>query len=157
MFAKLIMSEPVVTCRPEQSISEVLDILSDSHHRMLPVIDGDNKILGVVRAICLVEKIVPTYIGSGDLTSVAYAPDLGLLKKNYLAIVDKTVGDVMLEKPVIVRPDESLLSVSASLLAQQRFEYALVADEEMHLLGVISSNDVLRKLQEFKSDEQFDA
>ncbi len=157
MYAKLIMTEAVVTCRPDQTISEVFDILSESHHRMLPVVDGDNKILGVVRAICLLEKIVPTYIGSGDLTSVTYAPDFGLLKKNYLGILDHKVGDVMLEKPIIVRPDESLLSVAASLISLHRFEYALVADEEMHLLGVISSNDLLRKLQEFKADEAWDA
>lgn len=157
MDAKLIMTRPVVTCHPDQSIAEVLELLGSSHHRMLPVVDADNKVLGVVHTLCLLEKIVPTYIGSGDLTSVAYAPDIGLLKKNYLALLDHKVEEAMLTKPIIVRPDESLLSVTTSLLGQQRFEYALVADDDMHLLGVISSNDVLHRLHEIKRDERWDA
>jgi len=45
-----------------------------------------------------------------------------------------------------VSADESLLSVTAALITYDRFEYALVADDDEHLVGIISSSDILRRL-----------
>lgn len=157
MYANLIMTRDVVTCRPEQTVAEVLDLLREKSARMIPVVDVDNRILGAVNTLTLLSHLVPEYIVKGDLKSISYAPDLGLLRKHYREILDRPVSQVMNSDPTVVREDESMLSVAAALITYDRFEYALVIDADRKLTGVVSSSDILSRLSQLKPEEIFDA
>lgn len=157
MHASRIMARDLITCHPDQSVGEVIQLLHDKSVRMVPVVDENNKILGAVNTLTLLSCLVPKYIVQGDLESIPYAPDIGLLRKYYRKIVDRKISEVMDIDPTIVKADESLLSVAAALITYDRFEYALVADEDASLLGVIASSDILRRLSQLTSEESFDA
>jgi len=51
------------------------------------------------------------------------------------------------EKPLTVNRNESLLSVAASMISFTKHEYAMVVDDQHHLLGIISAGDVLDRMK----------
>lgn len=157
MHANLIMTKDVVSCQADQTVAEVIEMLRDRSVRMIPVVDAENRVLGAVNTLTLLAHLVPEYIVKGDLKSIPYAPDMGLLRKHYKAILGRKVSEVMNNDPTIVRPDESLLSVAAALLTYDRFEYALVAGADRKLVGVVASSDILATLSKLKPEEIFDA
>jgi len=146
MHARDIMTTDVVVCHPEQTVADIAAVLNEKSFRMIPVVDAERKILGAVNSLSVLASLVPSYIVTGDLKSIPYAPDIGLLRKHYENLLQSKVRDVMDDNPTIVSEDESLLSVTAALITYDRFEYALVADDDERLVGIISSSDILRRL-----------
>lgn len=146
MHAKNIMATDVVVCHPDQNVTDIVATLIEQPFRMIPVVDDDRTILGAVHTLSLLSSLVPSYIVTGDLKSIPFAPDFGLLRKHYHQLMNAKVVDVMDKKPTIVHADESLLSVTAALITYDRFEYVMVADPSGRLLGIISSSDILERL-----------
>ncbi len=151
------MTKDVISCRQDQKVSDIIDILNENSFRMIPIVDENNKILGALNTINLLSKLVPEYIVKGYLKSIPYAPDMGLLRKHYKQILNVEVAELMDRNPTIVHENESLLSVTAELITHDRFEYAMVANKENELVGIIASSDVLRCLGKFTHEELFDA
>jgi len=151
------MITDIVTCHQEQTVADIAAILNNNTFRMIPVVDAERKILGAVNTLSVLTSLVPDYIVAGDLKSIPYAPDIGLLRKHYENLLPNKVTDVMDKKPTIVHADDSLLSVAAALITFDRFEYALVADADDHLVGIISSSDILRRLEKEPQETSDDA
>ncbi|MDX8403381.1 MAG: CBS domain-containing protein [Mariprofundaceae bacterium] len=157
MHAGLIMTHDVITCHPDQKLADVIKILNKESFRMMPVVDEYNKIVGAVNTLAVLSKLVPEYIVKGYLKSIPYAPDMGLLRKHYKEILNVNVGDVMERNPTIVRENDSLLSVTAEVITYDRFEYAIVVNDNNELVGIIASSDILRSLSKFADEKIFDA
>jgi len=155
MLASRIMVRNPVTTRPNARVGDALKIMREGCFRVLPVVDGDGKVLGMFSTFSIIEHIVPEYIVSGDLVSVAYAPDIGVLRSKYPAVMDMRVEEAMTE-PLLIAEDESLLSIAASLVNFGRHEYALVVDKDQHLLGIVSAGDMLDRLRELGLDKPAD-
>jgi len=151
------MTKDLVVCHPDQTVFEVMNILREKSFRVLPVVDENNKILGAVNMLGMLSKLVPEYIVNGDLKSISFAPDMGVLRKHYKEIITHKVVDIMDKKPTVVGENESLLSVTAALITFDRFEYAFVANKENELLGIIAASDVVRNLAQFDPEVLFDA
>ena len=45
---KVVMTRKVVTCHPEDGLQMALDAMSEHQLRRIPVVDKDNKILGII-------------------------------------------------------------------------------------------------------------
>jgi CBS domain-containing protein len=45
---KAVMTRQVVTCHPEDDLQKALDAMSEHQLRRIPVVDKDNKILGII-------------------------------------------------------------------------------------------------------------
>lgn len=157
MKANLVMTKDLVVCHPDQTVLEVMNILRSKPFRVLPVVDENHKILGAVNMLGMLSKIVPEYIVHGYLKSVSFAPDMGMMRKHYLEIINHKVVDIMDTNPTIVGENESLLSVTASLINFDRFEYAFVVDKQNVLLGIIAASDVVRTLAKLDPEVLFDA
>ncbi len=147
MHAHKIMVTHPKSAQIDEKVGEVLMRMRSEHLRMLPVLSGAGRVEGVISTYSVMSHVVPEYIISGDLDAVPYAPDLGLLRKHFEELSERSVGEVM-EKALTVHADESLLSVSAALCASGKHEYALVVDEDTVLLGVISAGDILDRLRQ---------
>ncbi|HKI62382.1 MAG TPA: CBS domain-containing protein [Mariprofundaceae bacterium] len=146
MHANSIMVKKPTTAHVDESVAEVLVRMREKQLRMLPVLSDGGMVEGVISTHSILIHIIPDYIVSGDLDSVPYAPDIGLLRRHYDELAGKTVREVM-DKALLVHANDSLLSVSAALCTFGRHEYALVVDEDKVLLGVISAGDILDPLR----------
>jgi len=157
MLAERIMITTLVTAQVDECIRDVLTRMRQANLRMLPILDANQTVAGVVSTFSILSHVVPDYIVSGDLDQISYAPDMGVLHKHYCELADKSVATVMESAPLLVHKGESLLSVSASLLSSGKHEYALVVDDAQHLLGIISSGDLLAFLNSSKEGDTNDA
>jgi len=152
-----IMISDIVTCGPDEHVGAALDRLYDRGVRMLPVVDGDNRVLGIVSASSLLTKVAPEYIASGDLEPVHFAPDLGLLQRRFHELLPVSVSEVMGGRPAMIKGDESLLAATAELIAENSYGYLLVVDDEKRLQGIVSCNDILRAMRRYEQGGSTDA
>ncbi len=146
MLAENIMTTDLIVAKEDERVSTVFERMRKAKLRMLPVLDSNDRIAGVLSTFCVLQSIVPGYLISGDLSDISYAPDLGLLLRHYEEIDTQSISNVMNTTPLVVAHNESLLSVAASVCAYGRHEYAMVVDDEKRLLGVISAGDILDAL-----------
>jgi len=147
MLAENIMVTNIVTAHVDETVDVVLERMRDARLRMIPVLDSEKVIVGVVSTFSVLEKVVPSYIVTGDLNQISYAPDIGILLRHYDEISDLKVTEVMEEKPLTVNRGESLLSVAAAMITFTKHEYAMVVDNQKHLLGIVSAGDVLDRMK----------
>jgi len=126
MLAEKIMVTKITTAHIDDRVCDVLKCMRDAKLRMLPVVDDAGVVVGVVSI-------------SGDLNQISYAPDMGILRKHYLEVIEKDLLSVMETKPLF------------------KHEYALVVDEEKHLIGVISAGDILDRLDNIIEGVENDA
>jgi len=157
MFAERIMIKNPVTARQGERMKDVLFRMREAKLRMLPVLDDDGVVVGIVSTFSMLGAIVPDYIVSGDLNQISYAPDMGVLRRHYDELQSKKLIEMIDKEPLMLNPEESLLSVAASLIGFRKHEYALVVDEQKHLLGIISAGDILDAMDGLLSGEVTDA
>jgi len=152
MIAEHIMTTKIVATDLDERVKDVFTKMHSAKLRMLPVLNADGIIVGVVSTFSLLSHIVPDYLVSGDLHQISYAPDIGILKPHFEAVVNKPVAEVMDTNLLLVQPKESLISVSAALTEHDRHGYAMVVDKENKLLGVISAGDIINRLSQKASE-----
>ncbi|RMH59254.1 MAG: CBS domain-containing protein [Zetaproteobacteria bacterium] len=152
MIARKFMNRQVHSARIDERIRTVLARMRAERLRMIPVLDEAGCIKGIFSTFTVLERIMPPYIVEGDLDSVSYAPDMGMLSAHYAELSDKLVGEVMDTEPLIVHPEESLFAVAAELIRFGKHEFALVAGDRCHLEGIISAGDILNVLGDWQGD-----
>jgi len=157
MHAERIMTRKLVTIRPDLRVDKAMKKTSPAGHRILPVVDSQGEVKGVLSSASIIARLLPEYIASGELEDVSFVPDLGVLRKHYLQMKNHRVDECMDDRPVLVNPDESLLAVTAALVYNNENKCVLVVDEDKRLLGLITPSDVLRILSDLKLDETHDA
>ncbi|WP_038248251.1 CBS domain-containing protein [Ghiorsea bivora] len=156
MFAEKIMVTNVITAQEHELVGDVHAKMNREKLRMLPVIDKQGLVKGLLSTFSIMENIIPDYLISGDLNQISYAPDLGILCKRYEEVIRSPISDMVDTSPLLVGKDESLLSVAAAIASHGKHEYALVVDDNKKLLGVISAGDILNRLK-YKTSEVNDA
>ena len=157
MLAEQVMISDPHTAHIDELIEKVIVRMRNARLRMLPVTDHSGVVLGVISTFSILEHIVPNYLVSGDLNQISFAPDTGILRRQYDTYTDKQISEVMDPNPLLVSNDESLLSVAAAMISFGKHEYALVVDKQKKLLGIISAGDILDQLQTLKQDDRNDA
>ena len=156
MFAEKIMVTNVITAKEHELVGDVHAKMNREKLRMLPVLDDDGLVKGLLSTFSIMQNTIPDYLISGDLNQISYAPDLGILCKKYEEIISRPIRDLVDTTPLLVHKEDSLLSVAAAIASHGKHEYALVVDENKKLLGVISAGDILNRLKQ-KTSEVNDA
>jgi CBS domain-containing protein len=157
MQAQQVMISNPYTAHIDELIEIVIIRMRNANLRMLPVTDHSGVVLGVISTFSILEHIVPNYLISGDLNQISFAPDMGILRRQYDTYTNKQISEVMDPKPLLVNKGESLLSVAAAMISFGKHEYALVVDKKEKLLGIISAGDILDQLQALKQNDGNDA
>jgi CBS domain-containing protein len=120
MVVKEIMTRTVATCRPETNLGTAVEIMWNRNCGILPVVNAENKIVGVVtdRDLCI-----------------------ALGTRNRLA-GDITVGEVASGTLIFCRPDDEIHHV-LTLMAEGKVRRLPVINEKGALEGILSMDDVL--------------
>ncbi|MFI6645746.1 CBS domain-containing protein [Streptomyces sp. NPDC050504] len=117
------MTRDVVRARRMTPFKEVVRLLD--HHRIsgLPVVDSDDKVLGVLSGSDLVH-------GQTHRAGTAPSPSL-------------TAGDVMSSPAITVHPEQTVPD-AARLMERRGVERLPVVDEADRLIGIATRRDLLR-------------
>jgi CBS domain-containing protein len=130
-----VMSTHVIAVRRDAPYKDMAGMLHAQRVSAFPVLDDDNKVIGIVSEADLLTKealegTVPRTLQS--LTRQRVRTQVNAL----------TAGDLMTEPPVTIGPDE-LVSHAARLMYNQRVKRLPVVGDDGTLIGIVSRSDVL--------------
>jgi CBS domain-containing protein len=140
------MNPDVVCARPGMTVAEVRNLLASRGISGAPVVDESGGILGVVSQSDLVRRTgQPTTLGESGrfFTNVSEYRDLADLRRDPS---DAPVEAVM-SKEVYTLPRDASAAAGARLMRERRIHRLFVTDEGS-LVGVVTSLDLLRVVEE---------
>ena len=132
---KDVMSTHVIAVREMASYKEIATRLREHRVSAFPVVDADNKVIGVVSEADLLTKEA---LG-GDSPSVLH----GMTRRRELSRASAlTASDLMTRPPVTISPDDPVTH-AARLMYNRRVKRLPVIDDDGRLVGIVARSDVL--------------
>ena len=160
MNARDLMTDEVETVHEDDEISEVLTRLGSVDFNGFPVVDDDERVVGIVTQHDLVHIFQPSdrtlWIPVGlppFLETLEYAIDLSWddldTELDLLKHANKPVRKVMTHDVVTVAPETDFDRILDLLADDERDINRLpVVDEDGKLLGIVARQDVLRAVRD---------
>ncbi len=141
------MNPDVVALRPDMTVREAEQLLARRRVSGAPVVDGHGRVLGVISQNDLVrhqaEETTATEAGR-FFTDVDSYRDLAQLPvERWTTPIEK----LMTRKVYQVARDTGV-AVAANIMRERRIHRLLVTDRSV-LVGIVSSQDLLRLVEEF--------
>ena len=131
MFVSRSMTRRVITVGPEATLFEIQDLMTQNRIRHVPVVDEDNKLIGIISDRDVRSALPFRYLQEG-ISPEEKAKLQGLRAK-----------DIMTRKVFTISPGYTIQD--ALLMIQNSKVGALpVVDEEGRLKGILSVRDLLR-------------
>jgi len=134
MIASELMTPNPRTMRPNDTISQAVDVLQTMNIRHLPVVDERSELIGMLSDRDL-----------GSLMRILIDGVSG--EQSVLPLSERRVSEVMSDAVVAVGLDTDVSQV-ITLMLEERIGAVPVVDDADHVQGIISYVDVLRALVE---------
>jgi len=132
---KDVMSTHVLAVRPDAGYKEMAAMLGERRVSAFPVIDDDNKVIGVVSESDLLVKVALDGTVPGVLR--------GLTQRHVRSqVTGLTAADLMSAPAVTIGPDEPV-SHAARLMYNKRVKRLPVVSADGTLIGIVTRSDVL--------------
>jgi len=147
-----IMTSEVITVKPTTSIMEVTRLFADKHLNGLPVVDADNKLVGLITEYNLItaESILNLpMLEKISKNSQSPLHELEYLSEQVKKTAALTVGDVMEKDPMTLMYDDTFETALEVLIKHHRVNPLPVVDKDKKLVGVVSRYDLLKLLKLF--------
>ncbi|WP_317366319.1 CBS and ACT domain-containing protein [uncultured Tyzzerella sp.] len=130
MFIYEKMTKNVVSVKPDYSVSKAFQILTESRHSQLPVVDDNNKLTGL-----LTEKLLAE-------VNPSKATSLSVYEINYLLSKTK-VCDIM--RTGVFKVNQNALIEDAALIMKENHIGSLpVVDDDNNLVGIVTRVDIFK-------------
>lgn len=143
MHAKDIMTKNVIKVKPDTAIIEVIDLLVEHAISGVPVVDDENKVVGVITEYDLIFKeklpinpFLMYHYGEYDLKEVP--------EEQKKALCDINVGDVMTPEVICVDEDTPAKDI-VRLMVEKKVKRVPVT-KNGELSGIIARRDVLKEI-----------
>lgn len=144
MKAKDVMSTNVVTVRPFAGIREVYDVFKKTRYGGIPVVDENNKILGMITKAEILAVLLPDYFDMlGE--NIRFIDDFGTIDEEFEALPTFELfiaEDIMRKGAVTVDENVSLLKVVAMM--RKRNVRRVLVEKDGLLKGIITRGDICR-------------
>lgn len=138
MIVNDIMNTAVKSATADTAIRDIAAIMCFNKISGVPVIDSDNRLIGVLSEKDILRNMFPdvkTVMEQGG------TPDFEAIELDYKDLLHRRVGDIMTQTVASVTPDMPLLK-AASLMCSKQIRRIPVTDKSGVLLGIISIGDV---------------
>ena len=142
MLIKEVMTTGCVTVKKEDSVASVVTILLSRAVGCVPVIEGEDILIGIVTLRDVMLQMYPNY---GDyIHDNVHARSFLEMEDDYPDVLKKQVRELMASNPLTVSPDDPIL-LAASYMGLKNFRRMPVA-QDGRLVGVVSIGDIHRGL-----------
>jgi len=131
---KDVMTTHVIAVRKGASFKEMAARLREQRVSAFPVLDEDNKVIGVVSEADLLAKEAMEYAG--------HHPGGILHHREQAKAAGTTAADLMSKPPVTIGATE-FVSQAARLMYTRKVKRLPVVDDDGRLVGIVSRSDVL--------------
>jgi CBS domain-containing protein len=138
------MKRSVVYIPDTATIREAAAVFVKAHVGLLPVVDQDHKLIGVVGLRELLALQLPDFINF--VTDVDFVHDFGAVETTHppASVLDDSIQTLM--KPAITVQEDSGLLRAYALMLQQDLHDMPVVSEDGTLVGVASRVDIGTKI-----------
>lgn len=137
------MTKDVITITIDTSLPEAHQIMMNEEIRRLPIVDKDNKLMGIVTL--------------GDVRGAQPSPatSLSIWELNYL-LSNLKVKEIMTPDPITLNVNATIGEAARSML-EQRISGLPVVDDAGALVGIITESDIFSMvvLHEWNQDVEF--
>ena len=142
-----IMSRDVVSVKPDTPLQEAAEVLARHGFDGMPVVDEENKLVGILTEYDLISKGTATHLPT--LQKVIqnlgiYHKDKTRFKKDFAELSALQVKDVMNKEPLTLNEDASYEEAVAAFRDHHRVNPIPIIDKDRKVVGVISRFDVLK-------------
>jgi CBS domain-containing protein len=144
-----IMDRDVPSVRPEEDARTAIDLLAKTDLGAIPVVDEDNKVVGIVSESDLIiseeesDLHLPHYLNiMGGIVFVGSMK--GFDERLEKAFASK-VSELMTADPIVARDFENVDRV-AKKIADEHHNHLPVVDADGHLVGMVTRADALAAL-----------
>lgn len=132
-----LMTTGVVTARPDTPFKDIARLLSHNDVTAVPVLDDQDRPLGIVSEADLLR-----HQAAGD-DPAGLLPPARLAAKDRARSDGATAGELMTSPAVCARPQWTVVE-AARLMNGRRLKRLPVVDEAGRLIGILSRSDLLR-------------
>ncbi|MFP5258893.1 MAG: HPP family protein [Acidobacteriota bacterium] len=140
MRIREMMRDTLATVGPDASFAALVAAHRRRDSRLVYVVDGENKLLGVVSCYDLLRCALPFYVDSN--LARALPEDAAVVCDGFEACKYKTAADIMQPKVVSVEPEDTFFAAEA-LFAEGRYNVLPVVDAAGRLVGEITRRRIL--------------
>ncbi|MCH7546967.1 MAG: CBS domain-containing protein [Planctomycetes bacterium] len=148
-----VMTARPVAVSPTMTIRELAELLDANEISGVPVVDGQDRVIGVVSKTDLLHQWIRgsevsdggDYSGAGSFASSGSFIELledGIRANEIDRNTDKTIEEFMSVEPVTAHPDESLDVISRRMV-NERVHRVIVVDQDSRLVGIVTTLDIL--------------
>lgn len=144
------MTTDVITVRRSMTLKEIIKLFKEYNHHILPVIDNDNKLVGLITLDDILNIFQPyssnlaqmleanpliDYAYETDVLSVDISPDLGTL-----VVAD----DIMSTKLPTIDPEATIMKAYTTMRLENTEKLLVV--KEKKLVGILALFDIILAL-----------
>ena len=148
MDCKTIMVPIKVSLYEDELVGSAIDFMSEKHMGMVPVVDRDNRFVGLLSGDRLMHNMLPHSLGMmrGEKRLSYLREDRSELQERLDRLRGKSVGDLVDRDVKVAHPDAPIVDALV-LISGKQFVVPVVDDDEK-LVGAISFFSVLHSLKE---------
>jgi CBS domain-containing protein len=134
------MKKNVVSITKSATILDAALLVAGRHVGILPVVDEDKKLVGMIALQDLLALELPPIIGLID--EIDFVTDFGAIETTRPSFesVSRSILDIM-QPPTFVNEDSGLLYAYALMVKHKLFDLPVV-NKEMTLVGIVSRVDI---------------
>lgn len=145
--ARDIMTVPVVSITGSATLKEAAELLSNQDFSGVPVVDEQNKLIGILSETDLVRyadqvAVVPLTNLSRWISPHAEMKDLVALRQGIDLLAKTKVAQVMTKKVYTATEDEDVITV-ARLMNRRKINRVPIVDKEGRLVGIVTRGDLV--------------
>lgn len=146
--AKEIMTSPSLSVTEDQTVKEVLELLAEKRFSGFPVVDQENKIIGIISDTDIIRyshtiNVIPLSNLSGWISPYADISDLASMRKGFDMLHTTRVGQIMTKKVYTINEDAPAKEV-ALLMNRRKINRVPVVDSDDKLVGIITRSDMVQ-------------
>jgi CBS domain-containing protein len=132
---KDVMTTHVVAVRKNASFKDMAVRLREHRVSAFPVLDEDNKVVGVVSEADLLTKEALEFSGASKVSGMLH-------HREQAKAAGTTAADLMTKPPLTIGPND-FVSHAARLMYARKVKRLPVVDDDGRLIGIVSRADVL--------------
>ncbi len=128
-----LMTSPVITVTPADSLRQAVELMATHQLKRLPVVNGEGRLAGWISRVDVLRAIEYHQMAAETETE--------------LPAGGETIADMMYKDVPVVAPGATLEEI-VQALERNRRRRAVVVDADRRVLGLITDGDLLRRAQE---------
>ncbi len=133
-----LMNPKVITVGLKTPLREVLQLILRYHLNNIVVVDGEERLAGIITHADLSRKLLPTQ--KELMEHEEYLTNPRTMEDRFRDFVNVPVEEIMTRKVITVSPDVEALQAGATMTARRIKQLPVVLDHK--IVGIISHQDI---------------